>query len=294
MSVVVVTWILVLLALFGANQTHDAIVDADAVRHGIERHRVRACARSALEYASQVLASTPRDSRHRLAHAGSHNPLTGIHRCGEGSFAIGVRHGRGDDEVWTTGIEGTGARLPIAIADSAGLASLPGMSDHGVRTLLGARRTANGRRVAPFDTLPLDPPSRSCVATYVTRHGGAVDLNTASAPVLRALGVPRGAVDAILEWRAGADHVTGTEDDRAWSSLDELTRGESCRLNAEEAAALAWLRAADRVTVHSDFFRVHARGWIGEGRGICEIEAVLEITDGGSVHVVERAEHWRR
>lgn len=295
MSVVVVSWILVLLATFGAHHALDVVSETHALRTEVERHRIRACARSGIELAARRLEATPSQERSRLAHPGPADPLAAIHSLDEGRFMVGTVRGESGQEIWSPGIEGTGARLPVAAADSTSLSLLPGMSDTAITTLLDARRTAGGRRIAPFDLLPLDGEARAGARVHLSRFGSAVDLNAAPERVLLAVGLPRGAVDALLAWRDGPDRTGGTEDDRIWSSLDELAApGRRTSLNAEEAAVLAYLRANRRVAVHSDFFRVRARGWVEGGHGLCEIEAVLEAPERGPVRVVEWTERWLR
>lgn len=295
MTVVVVSWILVLLAVFGFNQTRDVIAESRAVDRGIERHRVRACARSGVEFARQVLENTPPEARRRLTRSDAENPLAGIHACGSGRFVVGVHRFDGWAETWTCGLQDEGARLPVTIADAAGLARLRGLSDSATNAILDAVETAGANRMAPLEALGLDGPSLASATMYLSRYGTTVNVNTASKEVLRAVGVPRRAAEHFLAWRAGPDRIEGTADDRELGQVDELFEpGHECRLSRDEAVTISYLQATGRLSTHSDHFRLIARGWIPGEHAICEIEVVLELRDDAPPRIAELTEHWRR
>ena len=59
MSVVIVTWVLVLLSVFSLNYTTDALSESRSVAYELERHQLRALARSGVELTMVTLAETP-------------------------------------------------------------------------------------------------------------------------------------------------------------------------------------------------------------------------------------------
>jgi hypothetical protein len=179
------------------------------------------------------------------------------------------------------------------VADSIALSLVPGMTAEGVATILMARRTAGERRLPPFEMLGLDESSLDAARSHLSRYGDAVNVNTASAEVLRAVGLPASAVDKLLTWRTGRDRVLGSSDDRRFGGLKSDERDlRECRLNSEEAAILAYLASSGRLTVASRYYSLASYGW-GDGlAGICEVRAVLEKPEDAPVRIVEWSEHW--
>ncbi len=294
MSVVVVSWILVLLAVFGVNYSHDVIGESRLIRLEVEHHQLRAWARSGVELARITLENTTRVDCAALGYSGPDNlfafPLT----CGQGRFAVGESFAVGGEVHWMPGIRDEAGRLPMALVDSTALAILPGMSFNGINVILQAKEAAGVNRLPPFELLAdLDDASGECAKRFLSRYGNAVNVNTASPEVLLAVGLPSRAVYKLLDWRSGPDQIPGTSDDRRFQSLENDDEGiRSSALNSEEAAVLAFLLGAGRLTVESRFFHLVSRGW-GEGyHGICEIRVVLEKLDNGTPRVVEWTENW--
>jgi len=293
MTVVVVSWLLILLAVFGVNYSRDAIGESRAVRLEVERHQLRAWARSGVELARVTLERTPLVECAALARPGPDNPLTVTQACGGGQFALGEVREYGGCGYWQRGLGDEGARLPVALADSITLALLPGMTPLGVEILLQAVETAGEHRLAPFELLHLDEPSLECARRFLSRYGDAVNINSAPPEVLCAIGLPESAVDKLLRWRAGNDHIRGTADDRCFDSLDSDCQAlRDCALNSEEAAVVAVLHGARSLRVESRYFRMASCGW-GEGLdGICEIRAVLAKPAEEPVQILEWTENW--
>ena len=294
MSVVVVSWVLALLAVFGLNYAHDVVAESRVVRLELERHQLRAWARSGVELARVTLENALPEESSVLSSVGPANIFGQPLPCGEGMFSVGEPiPGRGG-EIWVPGIGDEAARLPVALADSITLAALPGMTPHGAQVLLQAIATAGDNRLPSFALLEfLDDASRACAHRYLSRYGDAVNVNTASPEVLRAVGLSRSAVNKILVWRAGRDRVPGTDDDRFFRDLGGEDIGvRACGFNNEEAAILAYLHGAGRLGAASGFFRFASRSW-GDGyRGICEIRVVMQKMEEGGARVVEWTETW--
>ena len=294
MSVVVVSWVLVLLAVFGVNYVHDVIAESRMIQLDVERHQLRAWARSGVELARLALEQTSSIDCAILGYDDPVNPFAFPLACGEGSFAVGEAHHLAGSEYWHPGIGDEAARLPVALLDSLTLAALPDMTPHGIEVILQAKETAGVHRLPPFELLPhLDEASLESARLFLSRYGEAVNVNTASAEVLRAVGLPRHAVDKLLGWRAGKDQTLGTTDDQRFLDLDGRDKGvRACSLNSEEAAVLAYIHGSGRLTVESRYFHLAARAW-GEGYdGICEIRVVLERPERDSVRIIEWTENW--
>ena len=294
MSVVVVSWILVLLAVFGVNYSHDMIGEARSIEMEVERHQLRAWAWSGVELARVTLEATPLIDCATLGLAGPENLFVFPLVCGQGSFAVGEASAVDGEESWLSGIADEAAKLPVTLADSTALACLPGMTPSGVAAILEAREAAGVNRLPPFETLAdLDASSRESACRHLSRYGVAVNLNTASADVLVAVGLPSRAVYKLLKWRMGPDNLPGTTDDELFRGLGSDDEGiRSSALNSQEAAALEFLAGAKRLTVQSRFYHLTSRGWGPGYQGICEIRVVLEKQDFGVPHILEWTENW--
>lgn len=293
MSVVVVSWILVLLTVFSMNYTRAAMTEARTVQLEIERHQLRAWAQSGVELAMATLDRTSRIDCAGLANPGPENPLAAVRTCGQGRFTVGTVQADRGRESWRPGLGDEGARLPVAVVDSTTLSMVPGMTTEGASAILAARAAAGEHRLPPFEMLHLDETSLAGARRFLSRYGDAVNVNTAPEEVLRAVGLPRSAVDKILRRRAGPDRVPGTADDRWFSGLETDSEAiRDCALNSEEAAVLAFLHGAGRLTVEPRYFRLASRGW-GDGHdGICELRVVLEKPEQDTVRIVEWTENW--
>lgn len=294
MSVVVVSWILVLMAIFGINYSHDMIGEAKTVALEVERHQLRAWAWSGVELARVAVEMTPGIDCAVLGHADADNILALPLACGQGNFGIGVASRTNGQESWIPGLQDESSRLPMALADSTSLASLPGVTPYGAVVLLEAKAAAGANRLPPFETLPnLDPSTLEAAKRSLSRYGDKVNLNTASAEVLEAVGLPRRAVGKLLQWRVGPDTIPGTADDRLFRTLGVDDEGiRSSALNSDEAAALLFLVESYRLSVDSRFFHLASRGWGPGHEGICEISVVLEKQEYGIPRIVEWNEQW--
>ncbi|MCK9995632.1 MAG: hypothetical protein KAH56_05040 [Candidatus Krumholzibacteria bacterium] len=294
MTVVVVSWVLVLLAVFGVNYSHDVIAESRLIQLEVQQHQLRAWATSGVELARVTLGNTPRIECATLGYSGPENLFAFPLACGQGRFAVGGAYAVDDQEHWLPGIGDEAGRLPMALVDSTALAVLPGMTSYGRAVLLDAKEAAGSNRLPPFELIvDLDEASRECANRFLSRYGNAVNLNTASEEVMFAVGLPPRGVHKLLGWRSGDDQIPGTSDDRLFQSLGNDDEGiRSSALNSEEAAVLAFLVGAKRLTVEPRFFQLVSRGW-GEGyKGICEIRVVLEKQKYGAPRILEWTETW--
>jgi general secretion pathway protein K len=116
------------------------------------------------------------------------------------------------------------------------------------------------------------------ILPYVTIYGtGQVNMNTASREVLAALGFSPKAVDIIASYRAGADGVDGTADDRFFSSVNgiqsALAGSGGTVLDPGQEALLSGLVMASRVGVSSSVFSVRSLGVLEKNGASMEVEA---------------------
>jgi hypothetical protein len=294
MSVIIVSWILILLSLFGVTYAHDIRGESQLVRLSAERQQLQAWARSGVAMARARLEVTPGKALYLLGAVDPENPFLEPLACGRGWFAVGHDpSGTGSGE-WSPGLADEQGRIPVALADSTTLALLPGMTREGINAVLAAREKAGRTRVPPFAQLPgMDASSLASCSRYLSRYGEAVNLNAATAEVLVALGLTESAVTKLLRWRAGKDKVHGTFDDRMYEALAETDLGiASIVLNSEEAAILAYLASSGRLVLHSQYYSLSARGWAEGYHGICQIHAVMKRTEMGAVEIQEWTESW--
>lgn len=294
MSVVIVSWILVLLAVFGVTYAHDVRSESELIQLELERQQLRAWARSGVELARSRIEKVTRDNSGSLGSFGPDNPFAFPLACGRGWFAVGSSRAGSESNVWAPGIADETGRLPMAVVDSIALSLLPGMSESGIDVILKAKEQAGSNRLPPFELWPdLDQSSVASAGLFLSRYGKSVNINTASREVMIAVGLPEGAVKKLLDWRSGKDRVLGTSDDRSFTALNTTDPGiDSCSFNSEEAAVVAYLGGEGRLAIESRFFSLAARGW-GEGHhGVCEIKVVLEKPEEGGTRVLEWTENW--
>src|SRR5258706_3395208 len=102
-----------------------------------------------------------------------------------------------------------------------------------------------------------DPARPGLEDVFTTMTSGSINVNTASATVLQALGLDVTQVQAVLSRRDGADGIAGTDDDLPFHSAAEFFAAAG---NLDPAVAQA---AQGLVTVTSSFFTVKSTGEVG-------------------------------
>ncbi len=121
------------------------------------------------------------------------------------------------------------------------------------------------------------------IRNYITIYGdGAVNVNTAPVPVLRALGLSDETAGLLLEHRNGKDGVPGTADDAAFMSVSAITGDLTAayHLNDTELKEISNCVAANLLGVSSRYFTVNATITMKHGRGNLFLRAVID-TKGG-------------
>lgn len=105
-------------------------------------------------------------------------------------------------------------------------------------------------------------------------YGGRVNVNTASAEVLKAIPDIEGRlVDTIVEYRAGDDGVLDTRDDRSFTTIDDLSR--KLGVSAEKMTPLRTFCKTD-----SRYFIIKARATRRRGKINAFCNVVVELRGG--------------
>jgi general secretion pathway protein K len=108
------------------------------------------------------------------------------------------------------------------------------------------------------------------VQDYITVYGeGRVNINTAPAQVLEALGLPEVLAGKIISYRAGQDDVEGTEDDRFFTEIPSIVSqvNQAEPLTQDELQQLNNLIVTNMVNVKSSHFRIQVKGYTSSGGG---------------------------
>lgn len=127
----------------------------------------------------------------------------------------------------------------------------------------------------------MTPALLAKIEPYLTVFGsGQVNLNTAPAPVLRALGLSETGISGIVFYRSGEDNVEGTPDDRAISAPGAIPGELFNVVPQEDIARLMQLAQAEALTMQSTAFRCLMTGAV-EGRW--DVEVALVVTREGTI-----------
>lgn len=142
---------------------------------------------------------------------------------------------------------------------------------------------------APFEVLEevllvkgMNPMVFERVRDFLTVYGdGQININTASEPVLQALGLSANMAGMIISARHGADHLPCTDDDRLFAdsgaSLDVGALGE---LDPDQLAEIDRLYQDGRLSVFSEIFHIHAEAVLETGQEKRFIDCVVQGRDG--------------
>jgi DNA uptake protein ComE-like DNA-binding protein len=134
------------------------------------------------------------------------------------------------------------SKLNVNTASGEMLARLPGMDEESAKLVIQSP-------LRPFVAVEqllavegIEKEKYEQFEEFITVFGaGKVNINTASGPVLFALGMDMALVESIIQFRAGADGVEGTEDDFCFERTQEILeqlRGRSMLFAAQETALL--------------------------------------------------------
>lgn len=91
---------------------------------------------------------------------------------------------------------------------------------------------------------------------------GKVNINSAPAINLQALGLNPDLAEKVIDFRKGTDNMTGTKDDGVFQSIQAITQDLSIALSlsSEEFGQISNAVSADLLEVKSDIFRIRSIG----------------------------------
>lgn len=114
---------------------------------------------------------------------------------------------------------------------------------------------------------------------YLTIYGsGAVNLNTASRPILAALGLSDSLQEKVLVYRCGEDGDPATADDRLFVNTTDIVAlvSQAAALSASEATELSAFVSQGQLTTSSQTFLFQSTGRLPERQSRCLIQCVVE------------------
>ena len=126
---------------------------------------------------------------------------------------------------------------------------------------------------------------------YVTIYGdGKININTASAEVLYALGLDDLVVEKILEVRQGKDKLDATEDDHIFlKTFDVATEiNTAIKLLPAEARSIDALNQKSLLTTVSYYFTVSARAQLAHSSFVKSVRAIISSRENRIVYWQER------
>ena len=120
------------------------------------------------------------------------------------------------------------------------------------------------------------------VQDRITVYGaGAVNINTADALVLQALGMDEKLVGKIVRFRSGSDGIEGTEDDNVFKEINAIARDLSKKSNmtGSDNSSILRLTSDGLLSVRSDNFKGSVRGSVNGREGFSEIVFIYNRAD---------------
>jgi type II secretory pathway component PulK len=123
------------------------------------------------------------------------------------------------------------------------------------------------------------------IKDYITIYGGGkVNINTASGPVLFALGLSEAIVGDVLAFRAGEDGASGTSDDNFFDSTANIVPklSQAYHLNDPEIAQLNSVQP--QLTVNSENFMARCSLKLQNSKSTSEAVGVINRESGSTLY----------
>ena len=123
----------------------------------------------------------------------------------------------------------------------------------------------------------MDAGSFNRVKDYITIYGdGKVNINTASKPVLLALGLDEDLVNKILSYRYGEDGVLDTADDNVFDTTSNIVPklGQVVSLSDSEVTQLSG--ALGELVCNSGYFTVDSAARLHDHKNVVRTVAVID------------------
>lgn len=175
------------------------------------------------------------------------------------------------------------ARIPLNTAQVETLQRLPGFTPEAANQMLLLRE--EGRTFAHLGELPSLPGFQTELLSQLEPMAtllptGSVNIHTASAQALAALGLSAGLADQIVVYRNGQDGQAGTADDAFFPEeggvIDALELALGTRVPEPDRGLLGELISSGVLGIRSAFFRVAMEGWSARHQVQEQVEAVVE------------------
>lgn len=120
------------------------------------------------------------------------------------------------------------------------------------------------------------------IEPFITVYGdGMININTASAVVLRAIGFEQELIEKIMQVRKGPDEREATDDDhifqRTYDIAAEVNRVE--KLKKHEVEQIDYANIQQMLTTNSFFYSIHSVGRLSGNRDVRTIDCVFDITN---------------
>lgn len=116
------------------------------------------------------------------------------------------------------------------------------------------------------------------IRNYITSYGnGLVNINTATKPVLMAVGFSENIADTIIAFRNGKDDLPGTADDNFFETIDDLPAklNATDSLSQAEQAVVNNINSAGLVTTKSANFTVKSLATLSRSKFVYEVICVV-------------------
>ncbi|MBI4436827.1 MAG: general secretion pathway protein GspK [Candidatus Omnitrophica bacterium] len=312
-SVVIVTlWVLAILLLLAVGLAYRVGLELRMAHYTEDRLKTFYIARAGMERAAAVLLKE--GSAGAIDYLGEEwsqeESLFKEFPVGEGLFSVTYATvEEGGRETKHHGMEDEESRIPLNRATAEILQRTPGMEEDLLLSIrawrgdedLSAEEIARednayvtlgkpySRKGKPFETIEellLVKGMTSSLYDFMKRSytvygSGKVNLNTAPVQTLEQLGIDREIAHRISEIRKGEDGMWGTEDDRFFKNVSNLTSLETFALlgldQDQQIALVNFLTASqDLLTVQSTAFRIQVEGRLSQGSARKRIVAVVD------------------
>lgn len=291
---ILVLWVLAILSLLGLSLASSSSLESQLTSYQRDLLAARALAKAGY---TQALAELEKDLTPALDYpldSWAYNPKV-FQDCplGKGSFSVSyVRiHGEGEEEV-VYGIQDEDRKININTASQPVLARLPGFDQELAEEVEDWRadHAGLGEEAGLFEIPPfreteellrvegMDEELYAQAAPSITAYtDGTVNLNTAAAEVLRALGMGETLADKIAGFRRGLDAQEGTADDQPFPSVGDAEQllNKVSPLTPPETSELRTVIAQNLLKVFAQVFRISSKGAVREGKIRVWIEAVV-------------------
>jgi general secretion pathway protein K len=301
-------WILAILSLMAASLSFYAMIRMKVLRFYLNQVQGRYLAEAGINTALKVLIKEDKDDYQALTQKWSSNDTSFEKKSFQtGSFV--VSYTREDEQGNVTvryGLLDEERKININTAPKDVLLALPDATEELVDSIVDwlDKDSGTGRQGAekdyyadqdpaypskdgPMEALEemmmikgMTPEIMKKWKPYLTVYGdGRININTASADVLKVAGLNEDLIEKIMAFRSGIDEKLGTEDDGVFKDEGGIARTlfEAEPLNSNDTGLLINLVSKGVLGVKSKHFWIQSNGRIaGSGKNAKTISAIVE------------------